>query len=157
MSSVLFSLPGRTLGELVLLETSYFMCWELHTHWGKDSRSAEWAGRPQGLQLLLKVSLKHLRTLPWSLWTLALTTPFKQKHWRQRGSSKARVSQSVTGSHCVSGGLAVSSTEDARSVRRRRRASDPPILSEREAQTRGTPFSSYEEIRSGNIIGKKNL
>lgn len=50
-------------------------------------------GRPWGLQLRLKVSFKHLWTLPWAPGS---HHHLKQKHGRQRGSSKARVSQGAT-------------------------------------------------------------
>lgn len=63
MPTVLLALPGLTLGELVHLATSYCMFLELHMRWGQDSEIG-WVGRPQGLQLLLKVSFKHLWTLP---------------------------------------------------------------------------------------------
>ena len=63
MCTVHFSLPGLTLGVLVHFTTSYLMFLELHSHWGKDSEIG-WVGRPQGLQLLLKVSFKHPWTLP---------------------------------------------------------------------------------------------
>lgn len=151
MSTASFSLPGPTLGELVHLATSYFMFLELHMDWGQDSEIG-WVGRPQGLQLLLKVSFKHLWTLPW---TPVFYHCLKQKQWRQ---ARLIWGLSVTGSHCVSGGLAGSSTEDSSSVGWGLRTSDPSILSESgEAQTQGTPFFLYEEIRSGNIIGKNNL
>lgn len=134
MSTVRFSLPRPTLGELVHLATSYFMFLELHMHWGQDSEIG-WVGRPQGLQLLLKVSFKHLWTLPW---TPGFYHCLKKKQWRQ---ARLIWGLSVTGSHCVSGGLAGSSTEDSSSVGGGLRTSDPSILSEsREAQTQGTQF-----------------
>lgn len=50
-------------------------------------------GQTWGLQLLLKVSFKHLWTLPCAPGS---HHRLKQKHWRQRGSSEARVSQGAT-------------------------------------------------------------
>lgn len=84
-----------------------------------------------------------------------LSPPFKTEALK---AARLIRGQSVTGSHCISGGLAVIATEDSSSVGGRLRASDPSILSEEgEAQTQGTPCFLYEEIQSGNIIGKKNL
>lgn len=152
MPTVRFSLPGPTLGELVHLATSYFMFLELHMRWGQDSKIG-WVDRPQGLQLLLKVSCKHLRTLPW---TPGSHHCLKQKQWRQQGSSEAKVSQGAT----VFQVAWQSALKKIPAVWWEGWELQIHPSFQREEKHRHKAqhfFFLYEEIRSGNIIGKNNL
>lgn len=68
-----------------------------------------------------------------------------------------RLIQNVTGSHCISSGLAFNSTEDSSAWGKAESFRSIQPFREKETQTPGTPVSLYEEIQSGHIMGEKDL